>query len=62
VGLETGLQDCLHCIKSPEGDRAGTRSMLARHSFPTERFSFLFKEKEQIENSQEVLIETNKSV
>lgn len=31
------------------------------HFFPTERFSF-FKEKKQIVKSQEVLIETNKSV
>lgn len=43
-------------------DRAAASSEPAGHSFPTERLSFLFKEKKQIEKSQEVLIETNKSV
>lgn len=42
--------------------RAAACSVPAGHSFPTERLSFLFKEKKQIEKSQEVLIETNKSV
>lgn len=64
--VETGFQvSGFYSARIPAGGGQSFSlacSVLAGHSFPTDRFSFLCKEKKQIEKSQEVLIETNKSV